>query len=126
VVRGEEITQVRAARGDLGVWLEDAAGNADPETAARPGPVRPIGLDRPVLQTELRVTRTRRSGRTLTLHGTAQARVTASLTRFGKTVRGSARPRNGRWTLKLRVARRGTYRLTVRSSEVTVRRLVRL
>ena len=90
--------------------------------------MRPIALNRPVLQTtpQLRVTRTSRSGRTLTVRGTAQARVTATLTRFGKTVRGSARPRNGRWTLKLRVARRGTYRLTVRSGGVTVRRLVRL
>ena len=128
VVRGEGISQLQATRGDLGVWLEDAAGNADPETAVRLGPVRPIALDRPVLQTtpQLRVTRTSRSGRTLTMRGTAQARVTATLTRFGKTVRGSARPRNGRWTLKLRVARRGTYRLTVRSGGVTVRRLVRL
>jgi len=128
VVRGEGISQLQAARGDLGVWLEDAAGNADPETAVRLGPVRPIALDRPVLQTtpQLRVTRTSRSGRTLTVRGTAQARVTATLTRFGKTVRGSARPRSGRWTLKLRVARRGTYRLTVRSGGVTVRKRVRL
>jgi hypothetical protein len=126
VVRGEGITQLRAARGDLGVWLEDAAGNADPETAVRLGPVRPIALGGPVLQTGLRITRTRRSGRTLTLRGTAEGRVTASLTRFGKTVRRSARPRHGRWTLTLRVARRGTYRLTVRSSGVTVRRRVRL
>jgi hypothetical protein len=128
VVRGEGISQLSAARGDLGLWLEDAAGNADPQTAVTMGPVRPIALDRPVFQTtpQVRVTRTSRSGRTLTVRGTARARVTASLTRFGKTVRGSARPRNGQWTLKLRVARRGTYRLTVRSGGVTVRRLVRL
>ncbi len=128
VVRGEGITQAQATSGDLSVWLEDAAGNADPASAVRIAAVRPIALNPPVLQTppRLQITRTTRSGRTLTLRGTAQARVTASLTRFGKTVRGAARVRNGRWTLRLRVAKRGTYRLTVRSNGVTVRRLVRL
>lgn len=125
VVRGEGIERAQAPSSDLSVWLEDAAGNVDPATAARPARPRAVAVSRPVLQSELRVSSTRRSGRTLTIRGVASARVTATLTRAGKTVRRSVRPRNGRWTIKLRVPWRGTYRLTVRSGGETVRKRVK-
>ncbi len=125
VVRGEGIERAQVANPDLSVWLEDAAGNVDAANAARRARPRVIAVQPPVLQPVLAITRTVRSGRALTVRGTASGRVTATLTRLRKTVRRSARPRNGRWTLKLRVAHRGTYTLTVRSDGATVRKRVR-
>jgi hypothetical protein len=108
----------------VGVWLEDEAGNADvgsaavvdPDSNAGPGP-RVIGTNPPVLlpsgpadPPRLRISRARRAGSVLTLSGTvaraASARVTAQLarTRSGKVLAtAKVRPRNGKWTARVKL-----------------------
>ncbi|WP_157591760.1 hypothetical protein [Solirubrobacter soli] len=101
------------------VWLEDQAGNADRANAATltvdPSIVsapRPIDLNPPVFAAgaapAFRVTSARRSGSTLTLSGTiakaATARITAKVTHGRASVTAQAKPKNGRWTVKLKLS----------------------
>jgi hypothetical protein len=111
----------------LRVWLEDEAGNVDPAGAAvlsvdtsaralarvidtRPPALLPSGPDP---SPRLRITRTRRSGATLTVSGTvvraARARIEARVSRrkSGKPVLVKARvkPRRGHWTARVKLPR---------------------
>jgi hypothetical protein len=134
VVRGAGIERLEAQTGDGRVWLEDEAGNADPANAAGPGGSSAVGTQRPILRTSgpsLKVLRPRRSGRVLVVRGTVvgSARVKATLTRGRHVVRASAKPRNGRWTIRIRLTpalrRAGTNVLTVRYGDLTVRQRLR-
>jgi hypothetical protein len=108
----------------VGVWLEDEAGNAEPNSAAvvdpasNPGPgPRVIGTNPPILlpsgpadPPRLRISRARRAGSVLTLSGTvaraASARVTAQLarTRSGRVLAtAKVAPRSGKWTVRVKL-----------------------
>ncbi|MDA0160686.1 hypothetical protein OM076_10455 [Solirubrobacter ginsenosidimutans] len=108
----------------LKVWLEDEAGNANAANAATLT-VDPTTIEAPnVLQTrppvlesgsiappKFRVTKARRSGSTLTLSGTiakgAKASITAKLAKAIRTTTlttAKAKPKNGKWSLKLKLS----------------------
>ncbi len=127
VVRGENVERLVATSGDLRLWLEDEAGNADPANAAGIGGASAVGVRPPLLRPStpsprLRITRATRWGRTLVVRGTiargATARITATVTRGKRRVRASAKPRRGTWTIRVRLTtplrRKGTNALTVR------------
>ncbi len=113
-----------ASSGDLKVWLEDAAGNADSANAASftASATTPLGFQKPILQTtapsaKLKVAKVKRSGRTLTVSGTITKAATGkvSVTAAGKT--RSAKPKRGRFSVKVPLSsknRKGKLAVTVR------------
>jgi hypothetical protein len=127
-VSGENIARLPSVAVPAGehvvrVWLQDAAGHADPATAATlvvdPTTIsarRAVGTNPPALRPDdapspgLRVTRVRRSGSTLTLTGTIARAATATISAKVSRQRGSkslasgkAKPKAGKWTLKVRL-----------------------
>ena len=127
VARGADIERLVAPSGDLRLWLEDEAGNADRAKAAGLGDGTAVGVNPPLLRPttpspRLRITRATRSGKTLVIRGTiaraATARISATVTRGKRSVRASAKPRKGTWTIRVRLTtplrRKGTNAITVR------------
>ena len=126
-MRAADVERLVAPSGDLRVWLEDEAGNADRAKAAGLGDGTAVGVNPPLLRPttpspRLRITRATRSGKTLVIRGTiaraATARITATVTRGKRSVRASAKPRKGTWTIRVRLTtplrRKGTNAITVR------------
>lgn len=121
--RSGEIQAPATGEWDLRLWLEDAAGNVDPNRAA--GPVRLKLVGSPPRSPGLKVTNVRRRGNLLTVKGTTHAasgRVTVSVERrLGHRLlrmRGAAKVRAGRWSRRLRL--RGRL-ATVRRTTLVVR-----
>jgi hypothetical protein len=136
VVKGENLQQLEATTGDLGVHLEDEAGNADAATAVAATTVEggatptlpTIKLNPPILRPSIRtspklkVTSAKRSGTKLVIKGTiarqVSAKVVATLARGSRKASISAKPRKGRFTLRLTIPsalrRQGTSTLTVK------------
>lgn len=128
VVRGANLERLEAKSGDLGVYLEDEAGNADAATTTRITTPTPITLQRPILQQtarsapNLKLTSATRSGTRLVIKGTiarqASAKVVATLTRGKRSASASAKPSGGRFTIRLTIPsalrRKGTNTLKLK------------
>jgi hypothetical protein len=119
VVKGAGIERLEAASGDGKVWLEDEAGNADAANAAvlGAGP-NVVPTQKPILKPttkspKLKVTKLRRSGRTLTVRGTIARQATGKVTVTVRNEKKSVKPVKGRFAVRLRVPK-GRVRVTVR------------
>lgn len=125
VVKGNGITQIESASSTERIYLEDEAGNADPETAIGVGSNRTLPLNPPILQDaapRIRLSSARRSGKRLIVKGrvsnATSAKVTATVSRGAHKARKAAGVRKGRFTITLTLnatmRRKGSVTLTVR------------
>jgi hypothetical protein len=126
VVRGANIQQLESASPVERIYLEDAAGNADPATAAGASTGTPLQLKPPILQStrapKIKVSSAKRQGTRLVVKGTvtnaSTTRVAVTVTRGKRSTRKTATLSKGRFTVRVALSsalrRKGTVTLTVR------------
>ncbi len=126
VVKGANIQQLESASPVERVHLEDAAGNADPATAAGASTGTPLQLKPPILQStrapKIKVSSAKRQGTRLVVKGTvtnaSTTRVAVTVTRGKRSTRKTATLSKGRFTVRVALSsalrRKGTVTLTVR------------
>jgi hypothetical protein len=120
VVKGDNIERIEVTDPETSIWLEDAAGNADPANVARVRAGPPLAVQEPILQpaglraAKLKITSAKRSGSKLVVRGTIARGVTGKVVATFDGKRASAKPKNGRFTIKVPLRRRGAHTVTVR------------
>ncbi|MDA0169794.1 Ig-like domain-containing protein [Solirubrobacter taibaiensis] len=137
VVRGADIQQLESASPVERVHLEDAAGNADPTTAAGTSSNTPLQLKPPILQSttapKIKIASAKRQGTRLVVKGTVSnattSKVTVTLTRGKRTARKTATLARGRFTIRVALSatmrRKGSVALTVRHGTVRATKRLR-